>query len=369
MTTHVFIVNKESFPFHLKYSFAGTGAADKAEHIGLLADICRVRIDDPVIFYLESVGFYGLFKIAGAPFIDTDVPTYLESVMGKKLIYRVPISPHTVYPLFVSEWEALDRLPLYAKDVIWSLIYRKLKGNRGCTPITLQESDNLMKFIANMRGQQPALSLSEGEYFRLDPFTFKLEKSSGAQPYLGRMESVADKMAIMEALDSQGRAYEDYLQAYFTVNIGRLPKLDSIAGRSSAVIWLGNEVSCGVGMQKIDIFTITSDDRENRTFNLIELKCISAYPSIIDQLRRYVLWTGSYITGAINANIQPIIVSRKIENGTNRITGRPLKRKTLRDETAGALIEFNRENLSKKVKWFEYYFQDHDIFFEEVSYE
>lgn len=28
MTTHVFIVNEETFPIHLKYMFAGTGAGD-----------------------------------------------------------------------------------------------------------------------------------------------------------------------------------------------------------------------------------------------------------------------------------------------------------------------------------------------------
>ena len=55
-------------------------------------------------------------------------------------------------------------------------------------------------------------------------------------------------------------------------------------------------------MQKIDVFTITSDERENKQFNLIELKCVPAYPEITYQLQRYADWTVSYIKCAINSN-------------------------------------------------------------------
>jgi hypothetical protein len=69
MTTHIFIVNDDTIPIHLKYLFAGTGAKDKDEDISLLADIKRVRPGDFVIFYIEGTtkikgGFYGIFKIA-----------------------------------------------------------------------------------------------------------------------------------------------------------------------------------------------------------------------------------------------------------------------------------------------------------------
>ncbi|MCM8820710.1 MAG: hypothetical protein NC932_02010, partial [Candidatus Omnitrophica bacterium] len=69
MRTHVFIVNDDTFPSHLKYLFAGTGAKDKNEDIALLSDIKRVKPGDFVLFYIEATtkikgGFYGIFKIA-----------------------------------------------------------------------------------------------------------------------------------------------------------------------------------------------------------------------------------------------------------------------------------------------------------------
>ena len=73
MTTHVFIVDDNTFKYHLEYMFAGTGAKEKSvdfnnssttklysgrKHagedslVGMMADGCRVRKDDLIIFYL-----------------------------------------------------------------------------------------------------------------------------------------------------------------------------------------------------------------------------------------------------------------------------------------------------------------------------
>jgi len=123
MKTHVFIVNESSFPIHLQYLFAGTGAADADDHIGLLSDIKRVRVGDRVIFYLETKessgidgGFFGAFRIANlTPIViqDSANPTYLEQQLGKKLIYRVRLEPADVYSKGVVEYQALDNLPVY----------------------------------------------------------------------------------------------------------------------------------------------------------------------------------------------------------------------------------------------------------------
>lgn len=366
-TMHIFIVNEDSFPVHLNYLFAGTGARDKDSHIGLLADIKRVRNNDYVIFYLEKVGFFGQFKIDGDPFKDASKPTYLEDKLKKKLIYRVRVKPYKVYPKYVSEWAALDKLPLYAQDVIWSLIYRKLKGNRGCTPINLQESERLIKMIEDANNGN-YLRLSGGESFTYNKDEQKIDITTGNFQYTGISNSTEDVLSEMIKLDRLNRAYEDQLQVYFTENIGRNNELEPICGKSNEIIWTGNEVACGVGMQKIDIFTITSDERENYQFNLVELKHSPASPEIIDQLQRYVDWTASYIKGAINSNIQPVIVTRKIVDGYSK-RGKPLKVKIERDKTKDALKEFNGRHIAKKVKWFEFDFINKDIVFEDVDYE
>lgn len=370
MTTHVFIVNTETFPAHLQYLFAGTGAGEKDRHIGLLADIERVRKNDYVVFYLEKVGFFGIFQIDGKVFKDTSTPAYLREKLKKKLIYRVKIKPHKVYPNYVSEWEAIDKLPLYSQDVIWSLIYRKLKGNRGCTPINLQESERLIKMIENKNNNNPIpLGSSESFTYR----DGKIIRTDGTFNYTGPESSTEDILSEMIEIDKENRLqkknkkYEDRLQVYFTENIGRGPKLGEICGKGGEIIWMGNEVACGVGMQKIDIFTITSDKRENKQFNLVELKCAPAYPEIIYQLQRYVDWTSSYIKGAINSNIQPVVVTRRIVNGFSK-RKKPLKVKIERDKAGGALRAFNSRHIAKKVRWFEFDFVYNDLVFEEINY-
>lgn len=68
MASYIFIVNKETFPIHLKYMFAGTGKDDGTENIGMIEDISGCRKGDNVIFYLtqhkgEEGKFFGSFKI------------------------------------------------------------------------------------------------------------------------------------------------------------------------------------------------------------------------------------------------------------------------------------------------------------------
>lgn len=367
-TTHVFIVNEKSFPIHLNYLFAGTGAGEKESHIGLLADIKRVRKNDYLIFYLVKVGFFGILQIEGKPFKDNSNPTYLEDELKKKLIYRVKIKPYKVYTNYVSEWEALDKLPLYAQDVIWSLIYRKLKGNRGCTPINLQESERLIGMIEEVNNGD-FLTLKKGESFSYKRDIQKIVKIPREFRYSGIMASTENILSKMIELDEQDMKFESELQVYLTKNIGRSSQLEPICGRSEEIIWMGNEVACGVGMQKIDIFTITSDERENKQFNLVEIKCIPAYPEIINQLQRYVDWTKSYIKGAINSNIQPVIVTRKVKKGYYKLNpNKPLKVKLERDKTKEELNRFNDKHISKKVKWFEFNLVDSNIEFEEIKY-
>jgi len=94
-------------------------------------------------------GFYGIFKISEQNpliFHVTGRDAY-EPNLGKKLIYRTLIEPHEVYSYGVQEWEALDKLPIYATEVQWTLIYWKLKGKRGCTPLLPWEAERLIYMI------------------------------------------------------------------------------------------------------------------------------------------------------------------------------------------------------------------------------
>lgn len=118
--------------------------------VSMIADISRVREGDDILFYLrrgENEGrFYGVFRAVGSPFYDANEHNYLADLLGRTLNLRVCIEPARVYAKGVTEHKVLDSLDgvSHPCQLFWSLIYRKLKGNRGCTMLTDNEADRLV---------------------------------------------------------------------------------------------------------------------------------------------------------------------------------------------------------------------------------
>ena len=104
MTTHVFIVNDDTFKYHLEYMFAGTGSKNKfvdfnnskntnLHHsvesglVGMMADGCRIRKDDLIIFYLQAKSneheglFFGIFQA-------TDNGIFLDNFDDEQFLYN-----------------------------------------------------------------------------------------------------------------------------------------------------------------------------------------------------------------------------------------------------------------------------------------
>jgi len=353
MTAHVFIVNEDTFPAHLEYMFAGTSSGKQDYNISLLADIKRVRADDRVIFYFEGVGFYGIFKIKNNNDSDSkqivyyDKDNFCNGKLKKKLLYRVLIEPEEIYSEPVDEWEALEKLPDNPRDIIWSLIYRKLKGGRGCTPVTPKESEKLIELIRNKNYKSP-LNLTGGFSWE----NGKIVKTKNTFQYDTNKASIPN----IEKMIFKKKKVETYLQAYFTENAG-VKKFDDtvfarICGRKDEINWLGNEVFCGVGMQKIDIFTITNSP--DRQFRVIELKTVLDL-NICYQLERYVKWCLDYLNGSQNGtkpeNLCPAIVLPKTSTQSEKKDS---------DKLLKNLMKFNAEFKDKcqPVRYFEFKFDE-----------
>lgn len=332
-----------------------------------------------MVFYLKGVGFYGIFRIAKDAFVISDSSYLLES-LNKKLIYRIFIEYDEVYPKHVTEWEALEKLPVYAQDIIWSLIYRKLKGERGCTPITIDETNRLFNMIRE-QNLEKFLTLSSTDILTWDRESKEIKvhygeivkyQSNTASASLNIKNEIIKRATVgitLKDISSQikrefrfprNSKHESFLQAYFTEYIGIDPRLDPMTGNRDELIWVGNEVACGVGMQKIDILTITSDVRENKEYRIVELKVVEVSPTITYKLERYVNWTNSYIKEAINSNIQPIVVAPLLVK----------EGKSLRnwDEVRKAFSEFNSKHIAKEIKYFEFDIKKNDVLFYEVAY-
>ena len=315
MTTHVFVVDEQTFKYHLEYKFAGTGAGVKTVPFllnptvsfnwatermlaGMVADISRIRIGDKVLFYLQAKGnnqgaFFGIFKVSSLPFFDeNDQYNYLVNQTGKGLSFRVLLEPDQVYAKGVTEHEYLDSLQgkRHPCDLCWSLIYRKLKGNRGCTMITDYEFND---FLQKVQVKNNGRSLI-GKDFSFDAINNEIITSTVQHSYQGRKNAI-DILPRLLYKASTYNAFETHLQAYLTQNIDNAMLSQLLMPYPNQECWIGNEVSCGVGMQRIDLM-LKQETKNEVVIRLIELKHIPPYIEIATkQLPWYFEWLSYYM--------------------------------------------------------------------------
>jgi hypothetical protein len=280
----------------------------------------------------------------------------------------------------VSEWEALDKLPVYATEVQWSLIYRKLKGKRGCTPLLPGEAENLINMVINKNGGNPIAKAGYTGGFDWDFKGRKIKTTQSRKDYPNQRNYNFDSREAIFYIknshksfdahlnESQGfkisrqylrrnRSYENYLQLYFTEKIEIDATLNPIVGNK--VIWFGNEVACSVGMRKIDILTICQEG-ERKQFRLIELKDEPVKAQVIEQLEFYVNWasqnSGRHLEGAFDWNLQPIVVAPP-HKSRNWLC------------VVDAFKSYNRKRISLPILYFEFTINSESaISFQKIEY-
>ena len=339
MTAHVFVVSAVTFDLHLKYMFVGTGSKDnqidfngkptsslhhKSENslVSMLADASRLRKGDSVYFYVQQEmnvdgKFYGVFEcIEDAPFLDNDdEKQFLRNELEKNLNIRAKIGPKTVYTGGISEWDLLDNISSVTKpyEMLWSLIYRKLKGNRGNTMITLFEEQQILKKLSER--QSTSLAMPQGAKLEYRDEEIRVSAGKSGFAYSGSVEKI-DVLPRLRSKFEQGKAFEAHLQAYMVASIlkGTNSSLDSTLFGSHNLEWLGNEVSCGVGMQRIDILTHTNVSDEI-IISPIELKAVSAQGKNLKQIQRYVDWLKLYYNPSMPGKIRPVLVTKEFKAG------------------------------------------------------
>lgn len=386
-TTHVFIVDTNTFDIHLKYLFVGTGAkehvidfnnnANSSLHhspenllVAMSADACRIRKGDKIIFYLQQQfggvegKFFGIFRATQnwSFLANNDGNQYLRAQLGKSLTFRALIEPDNVYAEGVTEWEALDEISNIQSpnQMLWSLIYRKLKGNRGNTMITIYESERLCQLIRNKNNRTNLLVNGNALSFSTDMQSI-IVGNDERNIYNGGQEEIE----ILPRLISKfriNRAFESHLQSYIVKNIGlgTCPSLDSsILGDDFEMEWLGNEVSCGVGMQRIDV-AVSLIQNEGRIFIPIELKAVEASLSNVKQVQRYIDWVEQYYIPNRQSDILPILVAKQYHN----------KNDGNYEDILVAFRQFNDNNKKRchGIRYIEYWVVEEGLFFENVEY-
>jgi len=378
----------------LEYLFAGTGAKNyridfnisestdlpgKIENllVGMIADANRIRSGDFIIFYLQQDRkhkiqdgkFYGIFKAKNdGSFLDNnDRQQYLKGPLRKSLTFRTLIEPYRIYPAGVTEWEALDEIKNIRRpdQMLWSLIYRKLKANRGNTMITIYESEKLCQLIRN-KNHKHKISCND----KLLSFNLETQNiicvDEPAKPYEGRVENIDVLPRLIRKLIEK-KSFEPHLQAYIVKNIGMgiNKTLDSSILGNGAIEWIGNEVSCGVGMQKIDVLLSVTNSR-CRTVVPIELKTCLANERFVNQLQRYINWIEQYYIPNRKSHIQPILVCRQFAQ-KQTVKERPTEKYK---RLINSFNKFNESNRHRcyKLKYVEFEIQNEDIIFKKIDY-
>jgi predicted RNA-binding protein len=384
MNTHVFIVDTITFKYHLEYLFAGTGAKDdiidfnnnpttELHHtsennlVGMIVDAQRIRKGDFIVFYLQqsiSQGvyegkFYGIFKAKeDLSFLDNnDKGQFLKDELRKSLTFRTLIEPYEVYAKGVTEWEALDEIKYIQSphQMLWSLIYRKLKGGRGNTMITIYESERLFKLLKdkNVRHTLNGLRLT------YDMDSEEIKEDSVSHSYTGR-KAVINILPRLIKKHNLNQAFEAHLRTYIIQNIGRNinKTLDDTLLNKLPLEWIGDEVSCGVGMQRIDVL-LSAINKDSRIIIPIELKAVEANPNNIFQIQRYVDWLEQYYLPNRISDIQPVLVSKKI----------PDKKQSYYSDIINSFKDFNgRNSRCIPLKYIEFELVKNDLEFKEIIY-
>jgi len=288
LTAHIFTVNPDTFNVHLNYMFAGTGKDNEKHNKGALADILAVRPGDDIVFYVIERGFYGFFKAENHPiFYEGLAEHYLQRELGRTLTYRLFIEPSSdgVFRSGVKEWDAIEN-PVFIQEnkiynMQWSWIFKKLKGNRGCTAITNDEFRLLRQIIAKEEDRLPqsqAFSFS-GEHIlplnRKLSYTGNTTEAPRNSEDIKRIRLEVDLRICFTALSGHDIVFNPILQ----------PE------RYGNIISIANEVICSFGEKKIDLMMCT--DRQKCL--LIELKnSFECDDSVPHQIASYARWVSAY---------------------------------------------------------------------------
>ena len=350
--THIFVVSEKTFKIHLEYMFAGTGygenvpdfinvekdctKADSTEKnfVSMIADISRLRFGDRVAFYVTGCKkVFGFFTVASNPFFNPNYNDYLgdNDHLGRYLPFRVFIKPDMVFCEGATEHEVLDNIYDidHPYEMCWSLIYRKLTGMRGCSFVTDYEQSRLFYNISKLN-DKPLLA----EGYTYDPETQRIIPTDKTKTYVGSYDSTLD---IKDRLLKITNSFECHLQAYIMQNYDK-GNLKSILFAENAMrYWIGNEVICSVGEQRIDILTI-SLTKDYYDVRVVELKYDRPYKEIVtNQIIWYLRWVMQYVAPNINTKpikITPVIIAAPFVKNTKR-----------KREFYDACDEFNRHKL------------------------
>jgi hypothetical protein len=300
----------------------------------MVCDLSRIAPGDSIFFYLlsgdsgEPGQFMGEFSAVSPAYGVTDGNLVNGTPLSKNLPLRIDIAARSVYSLGVPEDEFLDRLTapdsgvsLASYEVPWSLIYRKLSAKRGCVAIRDEEADLLRRCLRTRVGGAvlvgPVFSLQARKILESSPFPT-------ASPAVGPTGALAFDLWPSYLLGkAMRRSKEVFLQWKIISDLlSKSPAAQPILN-GDQLLWLGNEVRCGVGNRAIDLLLeVSAGPAGSKRLIIVELKDDITRAKWESQVYKYVQWAiDHYLVGCPFESIEPILVTTKTARRPKKAVG------------------------------------------------
>lgn len=298
MANHIFTVNETTFNIHLRYMFAGTGKwnwTEGSDHQhGALTDILALREWDNILFYVEWCWFYGVFSVVS---FDDDgrcvfyeyasKQKFTEELEGKTLTYRSLIKWSEQYGVFengISEWNMIENPTNIEEEKIknmqWSWIFKKLKGNRWCLSIPDDEFEKMIWILSKnnqiLNSKKNSFSFESGKIIvsELDNTYPEISTENAEKEIYSQLKKIKIELDVQKFFTSQA-----WINKIFEKII------------HNKITTIQNEIKCSFWDKSIDLLIST----DNNDCYLIELKKDFCYSeSIANQIYVYSRWITTY---------------------------------------------------------------------------
>jgi hypothetical protein len=302
----------------------------------MICDLARVAPKDSIFFYLQKEDriagqFFGEFQAVNTVYGVDDGFVVGTERLTKNLPLRVPIEARTVFKCGLSEDQILDRLThpetgkaLESNRLLWTLIYRKLAGNRGCVAIRDEEAELLRAGLRAIPGQVEVV----GSAFNVQQ-DVEMTISAESAPSNGEPELTSQQLNLWPLYVLAGKGHqkrEVFLQWRLIHDIvNRTPAIATLVG-DAQVTWLANEVRCGVGNRSIDLLLqVVDQTTRQRKLIIIELKDEPLRNDSSMQVYKYVQWAiDHYVLSGDVDSVEPVMIATQRPRRSVGVTSRPL---------------------------------------------
>lgn len=348
MGSHLFVVNKDTFPIHIQRGFAGVVKAGGIGYYGQLADLMNIRKGDLAFFYLmyrdkkyllnlennfES-GYYGIYKIKSSPFFDeSDIEgkdkfcnQYIFGNVNNKKYQKA--KEQGKWPLILPIRILIEPMVNlnYAKNVddttayvdktdegqLWTLLFKKINKMgqaRGITPLLPEEANKIARLLFKANQIQFSNEI-------------KLLKDIEFHGYPHKPKNFLDIKLEPRSDDSESVRIENMLVAWIMKNIDKnVPVIREIVGKEEDLEFHGNHIQYGIAGDTIDILLL-----HHRKINgvgyrykatVIEVKKDRINEDNVKQVLRYTKWIAQLVTFNNISSIQPVIIGKYPNNRQN----------------------------------------------------